>query len=204
MLYQGKISKWIDEKGFGFITQDGSNEQVFVHISGFEKGQQRPNVGEVVSYEVANDVKKGLQAYKVKYINRPATQSRSSDKAYKPKNGVNLFKWICIVALLLISPYLYKKVSFPKWQETYEQQDLTESQPAQPMYEQQDLIESQPAQPTQVVPTSNNQSFQCAGKTRCGEMSSCEEAKFYLNNCPGTIADGDGDGIPCEDQWCGH
>ena len=186
MRYQGKISKWIDDKGFGFITQDGSNEQVFVHISGFEKGQQRPNVGEVVSYEVANDIKKGLQAYKVKYVNRPETQSSSSEKAYKPKNGVNLFKWICIVALLLISPYLYKKASFPKWQETYEQQGLKESQP------------------TQVVPISNNQSFQCAGKTRCNEMSSCDEAKFYLNNCPGTIADGDGDGIPCEDQWCGH
>jgi len=189
MRQQGKIIKWFDDKGFGFITQDGSNEQVFVHISGFEKGQQRPNVGEVVSYEVANDVKKELQAYKVKYVNRPATQSRYSEKAYKPKNGVNLFKWISIVALLLISPYLYKKVSFPKWQETYEQQEL---------------VESQTAQRTQVVPISNNQSFQCTGKTRCTEMSSCEEAKFYLNNCPGTIADGDSDGIPCEDQWCGH
>jgi cold shock CspA family protein len=189
MRYQGKISKWIDDKGFGFITQDGSNEQVFVHISGFEKGQQRPNVGEVVSYEVANDVKKGLQAYKVKFVNRPTTQSRSSEKTYRPKNGVNLFKWIFILALLLISPYLYKKVSFPKLQETYEQQELAESEPAQR---------------TLAGPILINQSFQCAGKTRCTEMSSCEEATFYLQNCPGTIADGDGDGIPCEDQWCGH
>lgn len=46
--------------------------------------------------------------------------------------------------------------------------------------------------------------FQCAGKTRCNEMTSCDEAMFYLKNCPGTLADGDGDGIPCEDQWCGH
>ncbi|MFM9834659.1 MAG: cold shock domain-containing protein [Methylophilaceae bacterium] len=189
MQQQGKIVKWFDDKGFGFIAQDGTNEQIFVHISVFEKGQLRPNIGEVVSYEVANDIKKGLQAYKVKYANRPSTQSRYSEKAYKLNNRVNLFKWICIVALLLISPYLYKKVSFPKWQETQEQQGLKESQPAQHK---------------QVVPISNNQSFQCAGKTRCTEMSSCEEAKFYLNNCPGTIADGDGDGIPCEDQWCGH
>jgi hypothetical protein len=33
-------------------------------------------------------------------------------------------------------------------------------------------------------------------------MSSCEEAKFFLLNCPGTKMDGDGDGIPCEQQWC--
>ncbi|MGB5407725.1 MAG: excalibur calcium-binding domain-containing protein [Thiogranum sp.] len=40
------------------------------------------------------------------------------------------------------------------------------------------------------------------GKTHCSQMSSCKEAKFYLNNCPGTKMDGDGDGVPCESQWC--
>ncbi len=46
--------------------------------------------------------------------------------------------------------------------------------------------------------------FQCRGKIYCSEMSSCEEAKFYLRNCPGTKMDGDHDGIPCESQWCGY
>ncbi|NOS89221.1 MAG: hypothetical protein HOP34_11920 [Methylococcaceae bacterium] len=35
-------------------------------------------------------------------------------------------------------------------------------------------------------------------------MSSCEEATFFINNCPDTKMDGNQDGIPCEDQWCGH
>ncbi|MFA6189805.1 MAG: DNA/RNA non-specific endonuclease [Sulfuricurvum sp.] len=39
---------------------------------------------------------------------------------------------------------------------------------------------------------------ECKGKKTCREMSSCEEAKFYLNNCGVTRIDGDGDGIPCE------
>lgn len=46
--------------------------------------------------------------------------------------------------------------------------------------------------------------FRCEGKTRCSEMISCEEATFYLKNCPGTRMDGDDDGIPCESQHCGH
>ena len=46
------------------------------------------------------------------------------------------------------------------------------------------------------------QQFKCEGKTHCSQMSSCEEAKFYLKNCPGTKMDGDNDGIPCEMQWC--
>jgi cold shock CspA family protein len=46
-------------------------------------------------------------------------------------------------------------------------------------------------------------SFQCeSGKTHCSHMQSCEEATFYLKNCPTTQMDGDGDGIPCERQHC--
>ncbi|MCP4340739.1 MAG: excalibur calcium-binding domain-containing protein [Desulfobulbaceae bacterium] len=35
-------------------------------------------------------------------------------------------------------------------------------------------------------------------------MRSCEEATFYLLNCPGVKMDGDGNGVPCEKQWCGN
>jgi hypothetical protein len=44
--------------------------------------------------------------------------------------------------------------------------------------------------------------FTCDGRTRCAEMHSCEEAKFYLEHCPNTKMDGDQDGVPCESQWC--
>jgi cold shock CspA family protein len=46
--------------------------------------------------------------------------------------------------------------------------------------------------------------FECQGKRHCSEMTSCEEAIFYLKNCPDVEIDGDGDGIPCESEWCGH
>ena len=46
--------------------------------------------------------------------------------------------------------------------------------------------------------------YTCSGKTRCSQMTSCEEANFYLRNCPNTAIDGDNDGIPCEDEFCGH
>ncbi|WP_163372923.1 excalibur calcium-binding domain-containing protein [Endozoicomonas acroporae] len=44
--------------------------------------------------------------------------------------------------------------------------------------------------------------FSCSGKTHCSQMTSCEEATFYQDNCPGTNMDGDRDGIPCERQLC--
>ncbi len=44
--------------------------------------------------------------------------------------------------------------------------------------------------------------YRCDGRTRCTQMRSCEEASYFLKNCPSTAMDGDNDGVPCEDQWC--
>ena len=52
------------------------------------------------------------------------------------------------------------------------------------------------------TPEYENMGFVCEGKTRCSHMTSCNEAKFYLANCPNVQIDGDRDGLPCEMQWC--
>lgn len=57
---------------------------------------------------------------------------------------------------------------------------------------------------TSDFPTPVQEDYSCSGKVHCSEMTSCEEATFYQQNCPGTKMDGDRDGIPCESQWCGH
>uniref|UniRef100_UPI00405742FB excalibur calcium-binding domain-containing protein n=1 Tax=Candidatus Electronema sp. TaxID=2698783 RepID=UPI00405742FB len=59
------------------------------------------------------------------------------------------------------------------------------------------------ADSTESIPSSSAQKYSCQGKVHCSEMTSCEEATFYVQNCPGTKMDGDGDGKPCEDR-CGH
>jgi endonuclease YncB( thermonuclease family) len=43
-----------------------------------------------------------------------------------------------------------------------------------------------------------DQTFSCSTKRKCGEMTSCAEARFYLEKCGLTRIDGDGDGVPCE------
>jgi endonuclease YncB( thermonuclease family) len=39
----------------------------------------------------------------------------------------------------------------------------------------------------------------CGAKRTCGEMTSCAEARFYLEQCGVTRLDRDGDGVACED-----
>lgn len=61
-------------------------------------------------------------------------------------------------------------------------------------------IESEPE--SEVVSNNSGNKFNCDGRIHCSQMTSCEEAKFFINNCPNTKMDGDNDGIPCETQWC--
>jgi predicted negative regulator of RcsB-dependent stress response len=62
-------------------------------------------------------------------------------------------------------------------------------------------VEQLPASPDR-KPSAPSQRFACDGRTRCSQMTSCEEATFFLKNCPGTKMDGNNDGVPCEQQWC--
>jgi hypothetical protein len=45
-------------------------------------------------------------------------------------------------------------------------------------------------------------SFKCDGRIYCSQMTSCAEATYFLEHCPGTKMDGNNDGVPCEQQWC--
>jgi hypothetical protein len=58
------------------------------------------------------------------------------------------------------------------------------------------------AAPAPTAPTAP--SFHCDGRVYCSQMTSCDEAMYFLQHCPGVKMDGEGDGIPCEKQWCGH
>ncbi|CAB9492595.1 conserved protein of unknown function [Alteromonas macleodii] len=63
-------------------------------------------------------------------------------------------------------------------------------------------VSPQPALPTQeTLIQADRFSFRCDGRQHCSQMTSYEEAKFFLENCPNTKMDGDNDGIPCERQF---
>ena len=56
--------------------------------------------------------------------------------------------------------------------------------------------------PAAPIATTVSSGYSCDGRKYCSQMKSCAEAKYFLANCPGVKMDGDGDGIPCEEQWC--
>ena len=92
MRYQGKITTWKDDQGFGFITPNMGGEPVFVHIKAFANRQRRPAGSEIVTYEMASDGKGRLQARNVAYVSeRRATPLRPSGPSRLPLAIAALF-----------------------------------------------------------------------------------------------------------------
>lgn len=76
MRYQGRITTWKDDKGFGFITPAGGGEQVFVHISAFSNRQGRPKGNELVTFELTVDSRGRPQAKTVAISGAPRPAPR--------------------------------------------------------------------------------------------------------------------------------
>lgn len=85
MRYQGRITTWKDDKGFGFITPNGGGAQVFVHFNSFANRQRRPAGNEIVTYELNVDGRGRPQAAAVAFVGEQATApSRSSGQSTIP------------------------------------------------------------------------------------------------------------------------
>ncbi|MEO5812095.1 MAG: cold shock domain-containing protein [Rhodanobacter sp.] len=178
MRTHGTLVKWNADRGFGFIQPAVGNTEIFVHVSEFPRDGVRPRVGELVSYEL--EARKDGKA-QATGIMRPggAYQPRQPQTIARGGRRQSPFPGIG-VALLLAGIAAYAYFSRPH------------AVPAAP----------EPAATLVASPTPRAQVFDCDGRTRCPQMTSCAEATYFLNNCPGTTMDGDGDGVPCESQWC--
>lgn len=196
MRYQGKVVQWDSARGFGFVCRNGDDTRVFLHISAITGRRQPPQVGDVLTWRQQTDPRGRPQAVEAAYVVsladtvppattvRPATRrqhrSRPARKSHVPAVVAGV-----LAAVVAGAGWVY-------WQQARTGSDAL---PA--------AVQMSADSPLR-TPVAAAPRFTCSGNTRCGQMRSCDEAKFYLNHCPGTITDGDGDGIPCEDQWCGH
>ena len=191
----GKLVDWNEDRGFGFIAAAGGEGKVFVHISSFGGRRRRPLVGDTVSYDLTRDGKGRDRAENVVFAGiapkaTAAVASRTtpriaagSSQRSRARPPVRAFPWTLVTAVILVASagagafYWYTRQAAPLI-----------NAPRIGAY----------AQPTPTVAPK----FHCEGKVYCAQMTSCEEAQFYLRNSPGTKMDGDGDGVPCESQWC--
>lgn len=184
MRFDGKLDKWNDDRGFGFIVPSRGGDPVFVHISAFPRDGRRPKIGEELSFEVepAGDGKR-----RAANVQRPGSARRATRSRPEPganRSGGPGWLWRLLPVVIVAGAVA-----------AYTLMSGRSRSPAA-------LHESQPSSAAASAPAPNASTFRCDGRTHCSQMTSCEEARFFLRNCPGTQMDGNHDGIPCERQWC--
>ncbi|MFT3811985.1 MAG: cold shock domain-containing protein [Acidovorax sp.] len=188
MRYEGRLKKWNAERGFGFIVADDGGAELFVHISAFARDGRMPVVGETLSFEVepGRDGKKC--AVRVRRPGEPAASTAAPRRdarrnATQRDHGPGFLGWlvgvlfVCALAWLAYGQYAKRAARYGS------------ALPAPPV--------SVSSAKLPVPPD-----FKCDGRNLCSQMTSCREATLFLQNCPGMKLDGNGDGVPCEQQWC--
>jgi len=104
MRHQGRIAKWKDEQGFGFITPTGGGGEVFVHIKAFSNRQRRPKTAEFVTYELKSDAEGRMRAENVAFIDdTPVPSVRDQGK---------LLVWPAMLFLILIAAVFMRRLPF--------------------------------------------------------------------------------------------
>lgn len=177
MRIAGSLTKWNDDRGFGFITPAQGGPEVFVHISAFPKDGHRPTLGERLTFEIEidNDGKKRAKNLLCpgRPTLRPARPLAPRSRREKPGMFSRILPYALAVALAIYAYAEYSRRVVP-----------------------------QAADAAQPGDQGSSSSFHCDGRTFCSQMTSCAEASFFLQNCPNVKMDGDHDGVPCEQQWC--
>ncbi len=100
MRYQGRITTWKDDKGFGFITPNSGGEQVFIHISSFSNRLRRPEGNELVTYELKADGKGRAQANTVAFVGEKPIPSRPPGRSNFPPIFAACFLALLVVAVI--------------------------------------------------------------------------------------------------------
>ncbi len=77
MRYQGRLSDWNDDKGYGFVSPNGGGERDFVHIKAFERGGRRPREGELISYVAECDARGRRNTTRIRLAATRASAARA-------------------------------------------------------------------------------------------------------------------------------
>ncbi len=105
-LQIGKLIKWNDERGFGFIQVNPNQPQIFIHISALKKSKRRPKVGDKIQYSITHKNGK-VRACHASIVGVKLEKKRQSSASTSRRSKTKRYRipWLQ-VALLSIVPLL--------------------------------------------------------------------------------------------------
>jgi uncharacterized membrane protein YsdA (DUF1294 family)/cold shock CspA family protein len=111
MRFEGTLSSWNDERGFGRIESSQGGEPIFMHVSVWPRGSGRPQQGQAVSFEVELGPK-GKRAKNVQVIQRRRVPRQSERAARAQWGTATLFAIPAFLVVYLVVAAVWK---LPLW-----------------------------------------------------------------------------------------
>jgi len=115
-LRRGQLTKWNDERGFGFIQPIDGNKEVFLHISELKDSTRRPQVGDTIYYDtvVGEGKVRACNAFILGARSKPTSPASINNAA---SNAVSTSKFPALEVLLLSVVPLLGSIHFA-WKTT--------------------------------------------------------------------------------------
>lgn len=110
MRQEGVITRWTDERGFGFITPAAGGPPIFVHVSAFPHGE-RPVAGEVVTFRAALDDRNRLRASDVEPLGPLGSRGRIKPGVFAGAVAIVFFGLLSGLAVFGLLPALLLALS---------------------------------------------------------------------------------------------
>lgn len=102
MKMHGKLIKWKDDRGFGFILCEQNQQEVFVHISAFPNSSPRPKVGEILGFEIESTKDGKTRAINISRAASGTPQMQASTIKLSKTPGKSTKLISIIITLLLV------------------------------------------------------------------------------------------------------
>lgn len=223
MRFEGTLKRWNDDKGFGFIAPAQGGPDVFVHVSAYPRDGQRPAVGEPITYELETGADGRSQAKRVSRHRAQAVQAnnptepvrsqgpRTSSTRLPPlpvRRSATTPVLLGAVILVGLGAWAYHTYVQTRAVPVVVSPAQAVPSPPSPVVIKPPPVENPvpdykpPVAAIRVPRPEPVNRFSCDGRKYCSQMTSCAEAEYFLQHCPGVEMDGNHDGQPCEQQWC--
>jgi cold shock CspA family protein len=111
-IFKGRLERWNEDKGFGFIRPEQAKGDIFIHISALKNMPRRPVVGDVIYYQlhVGDDGKTKAINARIEGVAVVKTKKSYSNKQ-KSNQNQRLSALVTLLFFIAVGFFFYSNIT---------------------------------------------------------------------------------------------
>ncbi len=112
MQFEGTVTSWNDERGFGFISARQGGQEIFFHIKAFKSRGTRPTTGQAVRFEIELGPQGKKRAARVEPVRQHSARPMTVNASAAQWGTATLF---ALPAFLVLATAIAVVWGIPRW-----------------------------------------------------------------------------------------